>query len=111
MAQSPASDLICADLAAELERLRGEGARIDVIWPADDPHTPLLTHERRHVRLTSRPDAPPPSARLPEFKPEFILTRAGGEAGEGRAGMHYRDLIPGRLGGRYIASHIGIDQP
>ena len=23
--------------------------------------------------------------------------------------MHYRDLIPGRLGGRYIASHIAID--
>lgn len=26
----------------------------------------------------------------------------------GRAGMHYRDLIPGRLGGRVIASHIHI---
>jgi quercetin dioxygenase-like cupin family protein len=28
--------------------------------------------------------------------------------GQGRAGMLYRDLIPGRLGGRYIASHITI---
>jgi quercetin dioxygenase-like cupin family protein len=26
----------------------------------------------------------------------------------GRAGMQYRDLIPGRLGGRFIASHIRI---
>jgi len=26
----------------------------------------------------------------------------------GRAGMEYRDLIPGRLGGRFIASHIRI---
>ena len=26
----------------------------------------------------------------------------------GRAGMRYRDLIPSRLGGRYIASHIHI---
>lgn len=26
----------------------------------------------------------------------------------GRAGMRYRDLIPGRLGGRFIASHIRI---
>ncbi len=26
----------------------------------------------------------------------------------GRAGMHYRDLLPGRLGGRIIASHIRI---
>ena len=28
----------------------------------------------------------------------------------GRAGMHYRDLIPGRLGGAVIASHIRIPQ-
>src|SRR5215475_61886 len=26
----------------------------------------------------------------------------------GRAGMQYRDLIPGRLGGHFIASHIRI---
>jgi hypothetical protein len=26
----------------------------------------------------------------------------------GRAGMRYRDLIPGRLGGSIIASHIRI---
>ncbi len=31
-----------------------------------------------------------------------------GAWGVGRAGMQYRDLIPGRLGGRYIASHIRI---
>ena len=36
------------------------------------------------------------------------MTRAGASPGEGRAGMLYRDLIPGRLGGRYIASHISI---
>ena len=28
----------------------------------------------------------------------------------GRAGMHYRDLIPGRLGGAIIASHIHIPE-
>jgi quercetin dioxygenase-like cupin family protein len=39
-----------------------------------------------------------------------VLTRSGGSPGEGRAGMLYRDLIPGRLGGRYIASHIRIDE-
>ena len=37
-----------------------------------------------------------------------MLTRAGAIRGEGRAGMLYRDLIPSRLGGRYIASHITI---
>lgn len=33
---------------------------------------------------------------------------ADSEWGTGRAGMQYRDLIPGRLGGRLIASHIRI---
>ena len=34
----------------------------------------------------------------------------GGAWGVGRAGMHYRDLIPGRLGGAIIASHIRIPE-
>jgi quercetin dioxygenase-like cupin family protein len=109
MAQSPdEQELVSADLGAELDRLREEGARLDIIWPADDPHTAILTHEGKRIRLTSRPDAPPPSSALPDFQPEFLVTHAGTASGEGRAGMHYRDLIPGRLGGRYIASHIAI---
>jgi quercetin dioxygenase-like cupin family protein len=110
MAQSPAEQiLVCTDFNAELERLRGSGARLDVIFPADDPHTALLTKDGARVRLTSRPDAPRPSADLPQFIPEFVVTHAGNASGEGRAGMLYRDLIPSRLGGRYIASHIAIE--
>jgi quercetin dioxygenase-like cupin family protein len=110
MARSPHDlELICADFNAALARLRGEGARLDVIYPADDPHSAILTHEGRRVRLTSRPGEVPPAG-LPDFRPEFVLTRAGGDSGEGRAGMRYRDLIPGRLGGRYIASHIAIPE-
>lgn len=47
---------------------------------------------------------------LPPAKPEFILTRGDDESTwtDGRAGMQYRDLIPGKLGGRFIASHIRI---
>jgi mannose-6-phosphate isomerase-like protein (cupin superfamily) len=47
---------------------------------------------------------------VPPLEPEFVLSRMGGEDAweRGRAGMHYRDLIPGRLGGRVIASHIRI---
>jgi quercetin dioxygenase-like cupin family protein len=99
-----------ADFNAALDRLRREGLRLDVIYPADDPHAAMLSGEGRRVRLTSRPDAPPFSRDLPEFRPEFVLTRAGAGAGAGRAGMLYRDLIPGRLGGRYIASHIAIPE-
>jgi mannose-6-phosphate isomerase-like protein (cupin superfamily) len=54
-------------------------------------------------------DADPPVA-MPALAPSFTLARlAGGEAwSEGRAGMLYRDLLPGRQGGRFIASHIAI---
>jgi len=38
------------------------------------------------------------------------VTRAGASPAEGRAGMLYRDLIPSRLGGRYIASHISLPE-
>ena len=49
---------------------------------------------------------------LPPLKPELVISRASGEGAfdAGRAGMLYRDLIPGRLGGRFIASHIRIPQ-
>ena len=102
-------ELICDDFAPALEKLRGAGARLEVIWPADEPHSALLTQEGQRVRLTARPEAPAPGGPLPGLQPDFILTRAGEAAAEGRAGMLYRDLIPGRLGGRYIASHIRID--
>ena len=54
-------------------------------------------------------DADPP-LNLPPVKQEFVISRANDEAawGLGRAGMEYRDLIPGRLGGRFVASHIRI---
>lgn len=45
---------------------------------------------------------------VPEGTQEFVLSRMGNEWGVGRAGMQYRDLIPSRLGGRFIASHIRI---
>ena len=101
-------ELVEADFAAALERLRHEGARLDVIWPADAPHTAILSRDGVRIRLTARPHEPPPSGGVPALQPDFIVTRAGSEAGVGRAGMAYRDLIPGRLGGHVIASHISI---
>ena len=111
MAESPGTQhLVCKDFNQALARLRAGGARLDMIWPADDPHTAVLTQEGRTIRLTSQPEAPGLPAALPAFRPGFVLTRAGATPGEGRAGMRYRDLIPGRLGGRYIASHIAIPE-
>lgn len=52
-----------------------------------------------------------PPLELSPFESGFVLMKAVyGAANPGRAGMLYRDLIPSRLGGRYIASHIAIPQ-
>ena len=102
------SEIVCSDLNAALELWRGKGFRLESIYPADDPHTALLSNADEKVRLVTRPGVPRLPSEMPPFRPEFVLTRAGASAGEGRAGMLYRDLIPGRLGGRYIASHIAI---
>ena len=103
-------EIVCEDLNLALDDLKRDGFRLEIIYPADDPHTAILTRADASVRLTTRPGAPRPSGELPPFAPEFVLTRASGDAGEGRAGMRYRDLIPSRLGGRYIASHITIPE-
>ncbi len=57
-------------------------------------------------------DADPPVL-LPDLDASIIVTKAPADevGGAGRAGMLYRDLIPGRLGGRYIASHISVPDP
>ena len=49
---------------------------------------------------------------IPEAVSEFVLTTPENENAwsEGRAGMLYRDLIPSRLGGRFVASHISIPE-
>lgn len=47
---------------------------------------------------------------LPEVQHSFVVRRLADQAPWviGRAGMHYRDLVPDRLGGAMIASHIRI---
>ncbi len=53
--------------------------------------------------------APLERLEVPELVPAFVLTRArAGEWQAGRAGMQYRDLLPERQGGRFVASHIRI---
>lgn len=54
-------------------------------------------------------DSDPPLAK-PRPHHAFVVQRLkdGTPRVIGRAGMHYRDLIPGRLGGAMIASHIRI---
>jgi quercetin dioxygenase-like cupin family protein len=103
-------EIVCANLASAIDDLKRDGFRLDLIYPADEPHTAVLSTDAESVRITSRVDAPPPGDVLPPFAPEFVLTRAGASPAEDRAGMLYRDLVPSRLGGRYIASHISIPE-
>lgn len=102
-------ELVCTEFGPALDLLQSSGFRLDVIYPAEDPHTAILSRDGSSLRLTSNPGEPL-SVELPPFAPRFVLSRAGGGSGEGRAGMLYRDLIPERVGGRYIASHISIPE-
>ena len=51
-----------------------------------------------------------PPLHMPDTVHSFVVRRLADQAPWviGRAGMHYRDLIPDRLGGSIIASHIRI---
>jgi mannose-6-phosphate isomerase-like protein (cupin superfamily) len=78
----------CADLDEALAHYVDRLAyRLDMITPADAPREALVSRDGVTVRLVAA-------------KPTLA----------GRAGMHYRDLIPSRLGGRFIASHIRIPE-
>jgi quercetin dioxygenase-like cupin family protein len=140
--------LPCDDLAATLPFFTDTlGFQLDVISPADDPTSALLSgyglrvrlepgegdgDDAGHLRLRGAEPgmvaggqhqlvapngtrvelvAADVSVVLPPLVPSFVVTRAGTAGGvTGRAGMQYRDLIPDRQGGRFIASLIGIPE-
>jgi quercetin dioxygenase-like cupin family protein len=109
--------LYCPDLDRAIALFTRLGLRLDVIFPADDPSVAALSGQGARVRLvragandTAASDtADPDPGEPPVLRPSFVVVRAGEPAWRtGRAGMQYRDLIPDRQGGRYIASHIRI---
>ena len=98
------------DFARALEVLTGLGFRVESIMPADDPAMAETTGHG--IRLRLRRDAPaPPAGEASAWAAFLVVTRNDPAAWRvGRAGMQYRDLIPDRLGGRVIASHIRIPE-
>ena len=103
--------------------MTGHGLRIRLDRGAHEaPGTIRLLCDRPELFASGRDEIEAPNgtrieicAREPEFarpptRHELIVRRMGkGESWVvGRAGMQYRDLIPGRLGGAVIASHIRI---
>src|SRR5262249_58242589 len=49
---------------------------------------------------------------IPPLVPSYVVSKLDDASSftVGRAGMCYRDLIPDRQGGRFIASHIGLGE-
>lgn len=73
-------------------------------WTLRTPNGSTLT-----LRSTSGSNGPIAELDLPESQPTLsVVGAADGGFGVGRAGMEYRDLLPDRWGGRFIASHIAI---
>jgi mannose-6-phosphate isomerase-like protein (cupin superfamily) len=104
------------DLETAIADYEGKGYRLDMIMPADAPRVAVVSKGSEMLRLTatatgvqSEPFTGLGHPVIPPSTQEFVITRAStGAWTPGRAGMQYRDLIPGHLGGRYIASHIRI---
>jgi quercetin dioxygenase-like cupin family protein len=105
--------LFCPDLDRAIALFSQLGLRLDTIFPADEPTVAALSGRGARVRLvrSGATDlvAPADPGDIPALQPAFSVARAGDSAWRtGRAGMQYRDLLPDRQGGRYIASHIRI---
>jgi mannose-6-phosphate isomerase-like protein (cupin superfamily) len=129
--------LRCTDLDAAVAGLEPLGFRLDTILPADAPTIAVVSghgvrlrlvrgeSNEAVLRLVHRGPAPDieglraaglaielvdgERALDAPLRPSFVVTRnERGAWHAGRAGMLYRDLLPDRQGGRFVASHIRI---
>lgn len=119
------------DLDAEIGFFAGLGFRLVEILPADDPREALLVHDDLALRLRrghqqsvtvalagraetavspagNRVESTSTGIARPVIEPALVSVGPDSDWVTGRAGMLYRDLVPGRLGGSVIASHIRI---
>jgi quercetin dioxygenase-like cupin family protein len=116
--------LYCSDLDRAIALFARLGLRLDSIYPADDPSVAVMSGAGARVRVVRSAAAGPAGSgpgdgagdpgelpgEVPALEPAYAVVRAADAAAwrVGRAGMQYRDLLPDRQGGRYIASHIRI---
>lgn len=88
---------------------RGASGELRLLQPKIELEATVVAPNGTRIH---RVPADPPVV-IPTARPEIVV-RSPGADGEGwtagRAGMAYRDLIPCRWGGRYIASHIRIER-
>ena len=133
-------EMPASDLTANISFFENLGFRLDHIYPSEDPAVARMSGHDMLIRLERGADIPAPVLylltandhsevqapngcivrfRAADFKLnqpatvhkfELRQLRDGAPWVIGRAGMHYRDLIPDRLGGSIIASHIRIPE-
>lgn len=122
----------CQDLDAAIDFYTGQfGFRLDMIMPADAPRIAELSGHGITVRLeqvrleqvgleqvglehlwseqatgNTHAIVQATTPCIPTF--DVLRMDTTNDWIPGRAGMHYRDLLPGRIGGHVIASHIRI---
>lgn len=77
-----------------------------VLAEGEAPRVPLTAPNGTRVEFIDAAD----QLHIPPVQNDWVLSRLDENTqwGVGRAGMRYRDLIPSRLGGYLIASHIHI---
>ena len=112
----PADDPSTAEISGHglrIRLVRGATGGVSVIYLlCDDPVATGagVTSLRAPNGVTVELVAANPLPSIPATKQALVVTRTSGDASwkTGRAGMHYRDLLPERHGGAFIASHIRI---
>ena len=90
-------DLTISDYTSQL------GYQLDMLMPADSPRVAVLSKNGETIKVLLNPRSNLSGNKTPKdgTQNEWI---------QGRAGMMYRDLIPSRLSGKLIASHIRITE-
>jgi quercetin dioxygenase-like cupin family protein len=114
------------------------GFRVDAIFPADAPTTAIVSAHGMRLRIEASVSPSPIALHLlsdtqtgaytlpggsrleyrpfttdyvmPEGRSSLVISHDDGGSGVGRAGMRYRDLLPDRWGGTFVASHITIPE-
>ncbi|MFM9904354.1 MAG: cupin [Pyrinomonadaceae bacterium] len=103
-------EITCTNLDRAIEEYKSFGYRLDMIFPADNPREALVSKDGERLRLSLQKPAREQGRNLDVD--QYALADAQASAIDewivGRAGMEYRDLIPDRMNGKVIASHIRL---
>lgn len=98
------------DLEAAIAEYRSQNYRLDMIFAADSPREAMMSVPLEYVEGSNSAGLDSRQIRLilRDRNINNVISDGVSKWHAGRAGMEYRDLLPERLGGKVIASHIRI---